>query len=152
MLLCNLCTHMIFSPYLFYSPERERESCVTIKYTFHYITYKVFFLPTCSLAILYRITFHFKSSLHLCGKTAIRHLFKMQLYLTNQFWHFLFKRILSGKIKEQFTANNYAQPSAGVKAFLHITRDNDFLFLLGIFSFYKKKIKLDYKHFVVRYD
>lgn len=101
-------------------------------------------LCTCSFVILDRIIFHSTRSLSLSRKTDISNRFKMRIHHTKQFLHFLFKQVLSGKIIENFAANKYAQPSAGVKACLHFTRDNDLLSISGIFGFYmKKKLKID---------
>lgn len=107
-------------------------------------------LRTCSFVILHRIIFHSTRRLYLCFKIVICHLFFRCNLISRSNSCILFSNgNVPEKIKVKFPTNNYAQPPAGIIASLHITRDNDLLFLLGIFGFY---IKTPLQYLVTRYD
>lgn len=97
-------------------------------------------LLTCFFVILDGIIFHSTRSLYFCSKIVICHLFLDAIGPHEAFLAFCFQMGTFQKNQKKKVCRQLdAQPSAGVKVFLNITRDTDLFFRLGIFGFYLKK-------------
>lgn len=107
-------------------------------------------LRTCFFVILHRIIFHSMSSFTFVSRLSSDTFLRCNWTSQSNSCILFSNGNVPEKIKVKFPTNNYAQPSAGVIASFHTTRDNDLLFLLGIFCVYIKKNPL--QSFVTRYD